>query len=174
MNLLHKLSLDQTHKDDLTVLARDRGLLSTLTLTRWGICKSIITGEWLVPAYNSEHKLVMLYRYIKDYKTGKSRMNCAPNMTHGIFGLSSLQFDSDKPIIKLLEGPWDAMALEETLRFSKEDGESLRIAKQVDQSLILRINVLALPSCNTFNPKWAEVFNGKDVYLGSILIIQRP
>src|SRR5437879_1902350 len=48
-----------------TELAKNRGLLDPSTLTRWGVCQSIIDRAWLVPGYAPDGKLCQLCRYAK-------------------------------------------------------------------------------------------------------------
>ena len=48
---------------DAVKLASSRKLLFPSVLERWGAVVSATTGEWLIPAWNHEHKLVQLYRY---------------------------------------------------------------------------------------------------------------
>lgn len=127
-------------------LAESRGLLSSDTLTNWGTVRSVLTGIWLIPGFNSEGEIVQLYRYLKN-KDGKRVLYVTPglsykgNPAHGIHWCLTSNIDSDE--VYLAEGVWDGMALSEVVKST---------------SLIL-----AVPGCNVFLTNWASFFIGKKV-----------
>ena len=142
-------------------LAQERGLQES-TLQEWGVAKSPLTGEWLVPGHNTKGELRQLYRYVK-MKDGRMRLLATPTMSHCLHGVNL--YNQSKPLVYLCEGPWDAMRLWEVLATSKEkDGKFVR-TKSSKGALISGANVLAVPGCSTFNEAWKGLFIGKRVYI---------
>lgn len=134
---LHEASL--TGQNDYDELAADRRLLHAETLFKWGVCRSILTGEWIIPAYNAEGNICQLYRYIWDNYKKKNVLYATPKLVadenhiaHGLFGVPL--FDKNKIDVHITEGPWDAMAEWELL------GN--------------KVNILATPGCNVFFEPW--------------------
>lgn len=134
---------------DYEELQAHRGLLSADTLISWNVCRSAITGDWLVPGYNVAGEIVQLYRYIRSaagrngQRPGKWLLLATAEMGHGLFGVNLLDPTRDKVFI--CEGPWDGMALWEVLGGAE--------------------NVLAVPGCQTFYKSWVSLLAGKDVAL---------
>src|SRR5688500_135894 len=54
-------------------LAADRKLLSPATLRTWGVCRSPVTDDWMIPGYGhgTERKLDQLYVYSGNGKGSK-------------------------------------------------------------------------------------------------------
>ena len=166
LNQLWKFSDKATSTQQLAVLAQDRKLCDPMTLNHWGACKSILTGEWLVPAY-AHHKdkegglhlkLHQLYRYVNmlDAKSGKWHMRLIPTpgvwgdgKVHGVF-MPSQQHDPDRGNILTAEGAWDGMALWEVLQQTEHAHDT---------------NVVAVPGANVFSAEWQPFFTGKSVTL---------
>lgn len=160
LRLLWGLSEKNTngqHKD----LANNRKLLYPETLLYWGVVMSPLSGEWLVPGYAPDGKMNQLYRYGKDYKTQKRALMATSEMGHQLFGVD--KFDPRKSTVYITEGPWDAMALWETMRYSKFTEEGLASTGSGGASLIADANILATPGCNVFNEQWLPLFVGKRV-----------
>lgn len=167
LRLLWEASDKATGSTAYNKLTADRSLEFADTLVHWGVCQSIITGEWLVPAHALDTKgklrLQQLYRYVRM----KDRMLLlpVPGLKHGLFGVT--HYDEVKPDIYLCEGPWDAIRLWEAMKSTKIDAEgNLSETGNVDGSLLGSINVLATPGTMVFPvdwiPKW---FRGKTVNL---------
>ncbi len=144
---LHEVSEQATMEVDYHELAKSRGLQDLTTLIHWGICKSTLTGDWLVPGYSIEDGLNQLYRYTRTSKG--ARLLPTPTLGHHLFGAATRLFDADKPIAFICEGPWDAMVLWETLRQAKRE----------------ECNVLGVPGCSTFSKAWLPLFTGRTVNL---------
>ncbi len=140
-------------------LATERKLVSWETLAAWGVVKSGISGEWLVPGYNVAGEVHNLYRYVsyKDSK-GEWRKSLMPSPgvhgdghAHGIFGVigsgdgADALIDPSKDTLYITEGPWDGMALWELVK---------------DEA-----NVLAVPGANVFRRVWLPLFQGMKVVL---------
>jgi len=128
-------------------IRKDRRLLSDETLIAWGVTKSVSTGFWLVPAYDTQNKdrIRQLYSF---HVQGSRKLLATPTLEHGLFGVNL--YDPSKRRVYLCEGPWDAMTLYEVL---EETGE------------LEDVNVLAVPGCSTFKKNWLHFFKGKDVYI---------
>lgn len=166
---LHQDSLEQTN--DYEELLESRKLLSAVTLKKWLVCRSIISGDWLVPGYGPDGKMNQLYRYVST--TDGYKLYATPNYTgkeelrHQLFGINL--YDQSKEHVFLMEGPWDAMALWEVLgRCTKTDSKSkeftsLKCVKDVKSSLLTVSNVIAVAGCSIFTEKWSELFKGKKV-----------
>jgi hypothetical protein len=135
---LWEISEEQT--TDYSELRVNRKLLSDDVLIEWQVTRSIITDEWLVPAFNAEGKLIQLYRYVLDASKHKFTLLATAGLPHGLFGVNL--YDSRKEEVYLCEGPWDAICLYE-----------------LDKS----VNVLAVPGVGVFNEKWCPLFSGKKV-----------
>lgn len=162
LRMLWGRSMEKT--SDYSWLLNHRKLLRADTLTSWGVCKSYTTNEWLVPGYSPEGKLTQLYRYCKESKTGKYRLFATPELHHAIHGRDL--WDQSKPDVYVCEGPWDGMALWETMRQLKrqDDGGLVRTASDA-VSLAGPANILAVPGANVFPDAWSSLLKGKNVTL---------
>ncbi|MCK9569388.1 Hint domain-containing protein [Candidatus Pacearchaeota archaeon] len=160
---LRKLwSLSDKATVDYKGLAAQIGLLYEETLEAWGVCQSITTGDWLVPGYSARGSIDQLYRYAQVGE--RMALLPTPGMKHGLHGLPL--YDKNKPIVYLCEGWKDGMALWEMLKGVKHgDNGTLVSTANPERSLAGEANVLAVPSCTTFSPKWCGLFSGKSVRL---------
>lgn len=155
---LWKYSSDATEVSDYAELAEARKI-SPETLIEWSVVKSSLTGEWIIPGYNTDGTMVTLYKYVR----GRERTLLLPTPTMGsrLFGVDL--YEGNKPGLYLCEGPWDAMALWETLASLKEsDGRLVPTANKA-RSLLAGSNVIAVPGCMTFSENWDTLFSGRDV-----------
>lgn len=158
---LHELSIEATTQEDWQELARDRGLIRWETLKTWGVCKSSITGEWLVPGYDIKRKISNLYRYTE---TSNGRiLKSTAGMNHALFGFHL--FDEHKKKAKIAEGPWDGMALWEVLSQSKMTDAGVSPTSNPESSFLSETNVVAVPGCSTFYDSWIPAFGDKEVDL---------
>lgn len=148
-------------------LAADRKLLSPDTPRAWGAVVGAHTGEWLLPGYNARGEVVQLYKWSKDWKTGKRVLFPTPAMSpakSGYFRPDDL--DPSKSGAYLCEGPWDGMALWEVLRCAKSlPDDGLALTGSAASSLSSTTNVLAAPGASVFAESWTPVFAGKTVTL---------
>lgn len=150
--------------DDLKELAKSRNLRPS-TLTKWGIVRSHLTGEWIMPGYGLNGSISNLYRYA-EFLTPKGqvmRWIQTPTLEASLFGLQL----ADKEIKKwtILEGPWDGMAYYESLAWTGESDGKYVQTKDKDSTLIRQMNVVASPGCNTFKESWAKMMSGCSVDL---------
>lgn len=161
INRLWKLSNEATH--DYGTLQKDRRILYPETLSMWGVAQSFICGDWLVPGYGPDGKIKTLYRYAKDYQSGKMRLLATSELGHHLFGVPL--FNKKCRTVYLCEGPWDAMVLWEALRGTKKGDDGFVATSSESNSLLANASVLAVPGCSTFFESWAPLFNGKTVVL---------
>lgn len=158
IRMLHEQGYE--HTSSYEALARDRKLLDPETLRRWGLAKSTITGEWLVPGYGPDGRLHQLYVYRKH----KDRMVllATPTLQHQLIGLPL--YDKAKNTTYICEGPWDAMALWETLGMAKyTESGGMQVTASAGNSMLAAINVVAVPGCLVFREEWADLFPGHTV-----------
>lgn len=151
---LHAASKRRTRESELLALSSERSIAPTI-LKQWGLAKSLLTGEWLLPAYNDKGGFSNLYRWIsfKDPETGgtKRRLCGGPGLQHQLFGLHLI--DPKRSEFLICEGPWDAMTLVQSLNAAK------------GTSVYREANVLAVPGCEVFREEWTYLFTGKKVSL---------
>lgn len=152
-----------TTTSDYDTLTADRGI-DFLALNAWGIVRSTITGDWLVPAYGADREMKQLYKYVR----GANRMLLLPTPTlgSGMFGLQT--WDKSKPKTFITEGPWDGAAMWQALEGSKVDGgRTVSTASKTD-NLLSEANVVAVPGCGAVGDplrRWAPLFSDKHVIL---------
>lgn len=150
---------------DYSELASDRRL-KVGTLAAWGLVKSVLTGDWLLPGYGADGLLKQLYVYklVGDrYALLATPQIKTQTEGHQLFGMSL--FNKKCKTIYLCEGPWDAMALWEILRIVKAGSEHFRLTSKPKQSLLADSSVLAVPTCTVFKEIWVPLFAGKFVTL---------
>ena len=158
------LRLSEESTTDYEELCESRGLLFPESLVAWGVCRSVVNGDWLIPGYNAEGKTIQAYRYTNFGKADKRRAVPTPTFGHQLF--HCLSYDPTKPVIDLLEGPWDGLALYEILGKVKEESEGvLQLTANARGNLLQRRNVLAIPGCGTFPEAWVGLFADKVVNL---------
>lgn len=143
-------------------LAQDRRV-SEATLAAWGVVKSHLTGDWVVPGYATSGEIGNLYRYVRDFKTKRMCLLSTPETGHQLFGLPT--FDVGAETIYLCEGPWDAMALWEALGSLKRTDDGYSSTGNVGVSLRVNAAVLATPGCNVYFDHWSSLLAGKRVVI---------
>jgi hypothetical protein len=160
LSLLWEKGTESTSAEELQELAEERGLMRWGTLVAWGVTRSPLTRDWLVPAYNPQGKLCQLYRYIE--VEGKRRCLPTPELGHQLF---SAAWAPQKPGVYVCEGPWDAMALWEALAFTKySDGQYMPTGNAA-VSLLATNNVVAAPGSGVWEDRWSDMMAGKQVTL---------
>lgn len=129
-------SFEATTDDDYQQLVLDRGPFAE-GFKEWGVCKSNITGQWLIPAGNVNGKLTQLYRHTSYGPIAAAAMG------HGLFGVQN--FNPNATFVDICEGPWDGMAWAEAT-MSWEDN-----------------TVVSSPGCNVWKASWRNLFKDKVV-----------
>lgn len=157
------LRLSEEDTTDYDEIQHNRGLLVPDGLIEWGVAKSIISGEWIIPGYGADGKVMTLYRWhsIK----GKFRALAIPTMGVHLFGMST--WDPNKGIVELLEGPWDGLTMFETLASIKYEEEQFLETASYANSLLADRNVLAYPGATSFFEHWVPLFADKVVNIWS-------
>lgn len=163
LRALHKAGAEQTSDADLAELAVDRGIVYGESLRAWGVAKSPVTGEWLVPGWGVDGKLNQLYKYVLDGKTKKRRLYASPGIGQYMAGVNL--YEPKKPDTILCEGVWDGIALWESLRSAKSVDGALHMTGAESSSLLASVNVLTVPGCQSFPEVWGQLLHGKRVTL---------
>lgn len=135
LNLLLDASIQNTEDFDYQELLKKKNILSIESIKKWRIAKSIIDDKWLIPGYNTDGKLIQLYRYANIVMP-------SAGLELGLMGLNL--FNPKYKEVYICEGPWDAICLSEVVK---------------------KANVLAVPGCNTFKEYWSKVVRDKKVHL---------
>jgi hypothetical protein len=104
-------------------LAAERGV-SRHALAAWGVRKSSVTGDVLIPAYTHEGKLATLFKYARPRGGEKKVALATPGFEVGLFGPEAVKGLEKAKAVYLCEGAWDGMCLEDALRGAKAAGPS--------------------------------------------------
>lgn len=127
----------------------------------WGICRSFITDDWLIPAYNVKGKLANLSRAV--VQEGKWVVMSTPGCKQHPFG--TLTLTKEHTALWVCEGPWDGLALSAALRTIARRGDKLVRTTDVGKSLSTIEGVISVPGAGGFNPEWVHHFHKRHVYL---------
>ena len=149
---IHERSVEETTTSDLIKCRREMGMPSlpsggkwVKTTRAWGLAKHALSGEWCLPGYNADGRMVGLYvwRKMPMNKSGqtiwKPALLASPGMGHSLLGYAAV--DWSKKEVDIAEG-W-------------RDGVAWSIASGR--------NVVSVPGTNSFRADWAEQFAGKIV-----------
>lgn len=142
-------------------LASARKLLDWRTPLVWGARTSPVDGGWLLPGFAADGRMIQLYRWVRDHKSGKNILLATSGHPHGLFGVD--QYDPAKPDLWHFEGPWDAMAAWEVAAKAKRSDGGFELTGSPQASVLGCTNFLAAPGCNVFNKEWLPLFKGKRV-----------
>lgn len=156
---LHELSLAATTAADYEELQHHRKLSYPETLIDWAVCRSITTGNWLVPGYGIDGKLNQLYQYIQ--YPDRMKLLPTPTLHHQLHGMNL--WDADKPGAIICEGPWDGMKLYEVMRRAKDVDGVFHMTASVKASIYSQYNIISVPGCKTFFKHWLPLFAGREV-----------
>ena len=164
-------SFNQTKEIDYGWIEAHRQLPMKV-LREWGVCKSITTGEWLIPGYGVEDKpnITQLYRYVKlwtkekgDYYDVLPTPGFAEGESHGI--LLPRQYNGNATRVYLTEGVWDAIALCHSLQMVSTSGVGGK--KTIAQMVLARADnrpiIVGVPGCGIYNKAWSKYLKGKEV-----------
>jgi hypothetical protein len=133
----------RTESTDHTWIAGDRGLDAGV-LRMFGVCKSVTTGEWIVPGYNTDGAVVNLCRYRPVGKSGKHVMIPTPGggLNPGFFGENDPPTDCDTVVV--CEGVWNAAAWRSVV----PDVKTV---------------IVGTPGAGVWSDQWTDLCVGKDV-----------
>lgn len=111
-------------------------------LRAMGVCKSVTTGEWIVPGYGSTGTVVNLYRY----RNVGDRWAVIPSPSwekdkphHGYY--REYDVPTEYEYVDICEGVWDCAAW----RWALSEADPSRLEKTL---------ILGTPGCNVFNDSW--------------------
>lgn len=160
---LHAISFKATTAEAYQYLANNRGLLDSLTLLQWNLAQSVLTKDWISPAFGTNYqKMSGMYRYI--FSKGRTKWLPTPSLGHRLF--TGGVWSPNVEIVYLCEGIWDAMAVWEVLNKSKfAPNGKLVPTSNPSASLSKIIGVAAIPACEVFSETWMPYFRGKNVVL---------
>ncbi len=167
---LYDTGRNTTTAANYTELAKDRKIMKGETCRAWGCFKHPITGEWALPGWSADDRIVGVYRY-EPQANGKHILKATPRADepvnaggHGMF----------RPVEQLLakggysgwdvcEGPWDGMAFWEAGRLAREGGVGWEVTAVPDNSYLAGRAVVAIPGVQTFFRPWAALMAEGDV-----------
>jgi ribosomal protein L37AE/L43A len=164
-----QLFKDGTHTttdEDLEWLREHRGLLGVETLRAWGVFKSPVSGEWLIPGYDSDGLLKQLYRYAPITPGGRYVAMLPKDGDHYLHGMAT--WDPNATTVYVCEGPFDGMAFWEVLgraRSGADPSNGRAVTGDRSTSLAAGCNVIAVPGANSFVDHWRKPLAGKEVVL---------
>lgn len=160
-------------KCDYEELAAERKIISPNSLEEWGLVRSIVTNEWMLPGYvidkDGKAKIKQLYLWRSDAKEKRMRFiaqgfqhkDDPAKTTHGLY-LS--KWNPNKSRVYVLEGMWDGIAFDEILQTTQQhDDGSYSHTRKLRDSLFADANVIATPGANVFYESWSSWFSGKEV-----------
>lgn len=159
---IHHYSLQKTGNGDYQELAEQRGL-EPYAIRDWGLARSFITGEWLIPGYNRKGRLGNLSRVVTSHD-GKTIIMSTPTCKQHPFGTKLITSGHD--IIDVCEGPWDGMAWYHVLNsYRSKQGNSIVRTMDPSKSLFVTRGVIAVPGSGNFNPDWFTYVKDRSVNL---------
>lgn len=120
---LWSLSQEQTTEQDFRELSEQRGIPPKV-LREWGLAKSLITGEWLLPIDHGGEALAALSKC-----NDRLQVRCTTGAKQLPFG--DFAANKNRETLWVCEGPWDGMAWDSVLRTVKENGKPLRLSHSV-------------------------------------------
>jgi hypothetical protein len=144
-----RFSRPSSEVNALVSLGEERGL-PPQHLRAMGVCKSITTGEWIVPGYGGSGTIVNLFRW-KPIGDGRNAMMATPGegvLNLGYFRPNEVPADYDR--VDVVEGVWDAAAW----RWALSEADPARL----DRTLIVGV-----PGCNVWTEAWGTLCAGKVV-----------
>lgn len=175
-------SLQSTDSSDYESLADARRLAAS-DLRDWGLAKSILSGEWIIPSWKPRPadqegtdqdkvlpngtRLVLtnLYRVVPLDGSNKYRVMSTPECKLGPFGFD-LYAQSPATTVRICEGLWDGIAMYSALRtHRKGKGDQLIKTADVTSSLYNQYSVFTVPGAGNFNAEWFQYLAGKNIEL---------
>lgn len=151
----------------------DRGFLHSQSMEEWGLCRSILTDEWILPGFvidrqTGKPKFKQLYVWREDKESKRKRFICRgykhPDEQHPTnHALYMWGWSQRKDKVLICEGLWDGVALKETLSRTVRNDDEYSSTGDPKASLLSEYNIVAVPGANVFYDSWVEMFSGKEV-----------
>jgi len=146
-------------------LAAERGFLYPESAIEWGVVRSVLTGEWLIPSYNEKGSMNNLYRYCHEPQKNRWRWYSMPGLNHGIHTPMTL-YEPGKPNLAILEGPWDGIMFYEVVKRARPEQESYYALTSNEMgSLFNFTNVVAAPGASVFPDMYRDYCADKHVWM---------
>lgn len=171
IRMLWARSFEETTADQYKLLAEERGYLSWESLAEWGLAVSYLSGDWIVPGYSGDGKLMNLYAYRRRKgekgANGKRAFFGTTGLPQQMFGMG--MYDPNCEIVYLTEGIWDGIALWETLGNVTLDSSTGKFnvidKKEQKTSLLTNASVVSIAGNLSFSKDYLRYFKKKEVYL---------
>lgn len=164
---IHELDGTTDGMAEFMELRDDRGV-SLDALRSFGVMVHPVTGEYTLPGFSTDKKLMTLYQW--SLNGDKKILMATATVPHQLFMPDD--FDPKKRVVYVCEGPWDAMALWDALRSTKavEGHVHTQLARtgSVEASLYAEASVVGIPGCGSVGEpfvRWCSLFAGKRVVL---------
>jgi hypothetical protein len=112
------------------------------------VCRSIITGDWLIPTCKLNDKGNVVVTNIHKWWEGKNKLFATTGMNVNLLGLEFLS--EEKKPLWLVEGHWDRLTMEHILRKTGRREE---------------FDILSAPGAGGFKDEWLKYLFERDVYI---------
>ena len=156
--LLLNASIANTEEADYRKLAKVRGV-PVEGLKAFGFAQSILTGEWLIPAYNAKGNLANVSRVVKTSEGFK--VFGTPNCKQHPFGTLTIPGKADT--VWITEGPWDGVAWWWALQTHKQKRSRVVRVADTAASMGRTQGVIAVPGAGGFQDAWMPHLADKEV-----------
>lgn len=155
-------------------LAENRGL-QIETLKTWGIVKSPLNDDYIIPMYNAHGKIANLGRILEVKEKVKIDGKLVEKKVMKVYGTAGCklhpfgtQLLTNAHTTRFVtEGPWDGMALYELLAAHRLNGDKFTKTTTASRSLLKDHGVLATPGCSNFDQSWFAYFASTDTTKGA-------
>ncbi len=158
---LHAESMRTTQLEQYVDLVNNRKFLSADSLRAWGCCRSLTTGNWIMPGYGPTGEVCQLYSYVRT--NGRMLMMPTATLGHQMFGLTLPLADT----VWITEGPWDGVALWEIMGLTGFTTEGLAPSSN-GNSLLHSTSIISVSSTGAVGDpflKYVPMLAGKTVNL---------
>lgn len=137
---IHEYSFQETTDEQFQTLADFRGIRPEI-LKENGLAVSWTNEEWLMPVFTEKgtYSNLLTYREI----SGSRRLMGTPSLSQSLY--LRQKYDPKKEITLLVEGQWDALALEQLC---------------IDAGVREEVNILACPGAQIFKAEWLSLLRG--------------
>lgn len=157
---LYAVSHEQTNERQLKQLAKLRQV-PVEGLQAFGFAVSVLTDEWLIPAYNAKGSLANLSRVVKT-RDGLKVFG-SPGCKQHPFGTTTIPKEADTLFV--VEGPWDGACWWHVINTHKR--KQRRYVRVADKAFSIGrgAGVMAVPGAGNFQSAWMPHLKDRDVFL---------
>jgi len=159
---LYAMSVDAVEKElppgnpNTSVILSEAKNLRPETLHEWGVVDSVLSGDPLIPGYNTNGKLATLYRVFLQGNKWKTLMT--PRTKRHPFGWN---LRNEQKEAYLCEGPWDAMTLYQLFKTFRRASHGKISRCQPGQGMINDIMVLGLSGVTHWSDELGQALPSK-------------